>query len=134
MVKQALFILFAMSLVSCGKTSLVGKWHKSKGNYTIDFTEQRDFKYEGTLSEPPHYYQFKTSGKYKFDSNTVTLAITDYAIDESRLNGASKTNLAQIKASFDELKTHSLVATYTIDGDILMLSGQGITGTYMRGN
>ncbi|HLO97912.1 MAG TPA: hypothetical protein VK171_04890 [Fimbriimonas sp.] len=128
----------ALALVSCSRSisaeqsGLVGKWQKSKGDYTVVFTDRNEFKYEGTLSEPPLSYQFALSGTFSTDGGSITYMMTDYKIDESRLSGFAKDNYAQIQQGFEELMSEPQGASIFRNGDKMTLTGTGITGDYVR--
>lgn len=135
--RSALAILvLGLSLVACSKPGLVGKWKGSApGGQGESVTE---FKGDNTYVSTIHASQqgmsldITASGTYKADGEKLSMTISDFKIDESKLDAQTKQMMPLIKGALDQQKNKPMDGTFKLEGDKLTITNGGMPGTYDR--
>lgn len=97
-----------------------------------------EFKGDNTYVSDLHASQqgitldISTSGTYKAEGEKLSMTITGFKIDESKLDAKTKQSLPFITALLEQQKNKPMDGTFKLEGDKLTVSNSGMPGTYDR--
>ncbi|HLO97911.1 MAG TPA: hypothetical protein VK171_04885 [Fimbriimonas sp.] len=135
------FVVLCLAIAGCSKPGIVGKWKGSgpggNGEIITEFKGDNTHSSTITASQGGVELVITSSGTYKAEAEKITMTITDFKIDESKLDAQTKKLMPLIKTALDEQKNKPSEGTFKLedDGNSLNITGAaaaGMVGKFTR--